>query len=126
MLILEFNRDHKAFDDILLASPPAVRAIEAGVEVKPMWANGAKVFVPGVDPGEIDVLYGKLLPRHVIIFDRDEQEILDALLSLPSRGRPRLKPDRVVLPVQFSKEAEEDVIESVGSVRSTAEEEEIT
>jgi hypothetical protein len=31
VLILEFNWSHEAFDDVLLVSPPAVRAVAANV-----------------------------------------------------------------------------------------------
>ena len=41
-------------DEVLLCSPIAERAIAAGVEIQPSWANGAKVFVK-------DILETKLL-----------------------------------------------------------------
>jgi hypothetical protein len=125
VLIFGFNRDNEAFDTALLTSSPAMRAVKAGVEVKPLWANGAKIFVPGIDPKEIDRLYGKLLPHHVIAFDDDEQEILKALLVLAPRERPCLKPSRFAPQAQFLEETEEDTGGCTAVASSSSEKEKL-
>ncbi|CAK0910206.1 unnamed protein product [Prorocentrum cordatum] len=43
---LRFGRDPAAFHEAVLASPPSLRALERGEDVKPAWASGAFVLVP--------------------------------------------------------------------------------
>merc|ERR1711879_68424 len=82
LVVLEFNRDDAAFDEVLQTSPPAVHALELGADIKPIWANGAKIFVPDIDLGTISDFRVHLLPRHVVLHASDVQEILDALKVL--------------------------------------------
>merc|ERR1712110_714769 len=44
-VMLCFNRHPKEFEQALLHSDPARRLVERGVNVKPVWARGAKIFV---------------------------------------------------------------------------------
>lgn len=121
-MVLTFGRDGLAFDDAVLSSSPALRAVELGVDIKPGWANGAKVLVPGLNAEDVAETHIDLLPRHVVALTRDVQQILDALTSLPSRSRPRLKPSRpvVAIPVKGDISLFADV--SCGSSSSSANE----
>jgi hypothetical protein len=92
VVVLEFNRDPRVFDDILIASAVAVRASLFGGDVKPDWANGAKVLVPVIRAEHLDEVHVKLTSRHVIAYERDVPAILETLQALPSKTRPRLKP----------------------------------
>jgi len=99
VVVLTFGRDGLAFDNALLTSPPALRAVELGVDIKPGWANGAKVFVPGLSATDVAEIRVDLLPRHVVALASDVQQILEALTSLPSRSRPRLKAGKPAVPI---------------------------
>jgi len=92
VVVLTFGRDGQDLDDAVTSSRPARRALSSGADLKPAWANGAKVLVPGMGPGVAAEARVHLEPRHVVVFACDVAEVLDALTSLPSRGRPRLKP----------------------------------
>mmetsp|Transcript_101510 Transcript_101510/g.175130 ORF Transcript_101510/g.175130 Transcript_101510/m.175130 type:complete len:481 (+) Transcript_101510:64-1506(+) len=91
VLILEFKRDPAVFDHALISSPLANRASGEGVTLKPDWANGAKIFVKGVRPEHFKKIDFDLLPRHVVVYHEDIQDVLAALRQIPSRQRPRLK-----------------------------------
>jgi hypothetical protein len=96
VIALEFNWLNEICENAILASPPAVKAIAAGAEIRPAWANGAKVLVQDLDPRDIEDV-GHLRSRHVIVLDEDVDELLKALLLLPSRVRPKLNPSRTTL-----------------------------
>ena len=53
-----------AFDDLILASPPAVRAREQGCDVKPEWANGATITVPHIGAADVEEARIELQPQH--------------------------------------------------------------
>jgi len=99
VVVLVFNRDDFAFDEALLASAVAHRAAERGVDVKPAWANGAKIFVLGIGAEELAEVHIDPRPRHVVALASDQEELLKALTAIPSRRRPRLKPTVPVLAV---------------------------
>mmetsp|Transcript_142376 Transcript_142376/g.454281 ORF Transcript_142376/g.454281 Transcript_142376/m.454281 type:complete len:278 (+) Transcript_142376:1183-2016(+) len=99
VVVLVFNRDDFAFDEALLASAVAHRAANRGVDVKPAWANGAKIFVPGIGAEELAEVHIDPRPRYVVALASDQEELLKALTAIPSRRRPRLKPTGPVLAV---------------------------
>lgn len=88
-VLLTFNRDPPEFDAALLGSALAVAAAERGAVLQPAWANGAKVFVEGLQPECFDIA---LEPRHVVVYEQDVDEVLAVLWQLPYRSRPRPKP----------------------------------
>jgi len=104
ILILEFSRDPPTFDAVLLNSSLAQQIKLEGVDVQPDWANGAKVFVHNLQPDMVEETHVELKRRHVILYEEDEGHVLSALDTLPSRTRPRIKPNshRACVPVEGS------------------------
>jgi len=103
-VLLTFSREARELEDGVLASSPALRAAARGVELKPDWANGAKVLVEGIGPEHVETpTVERLGPQHVLV-NRDEQdELLEALSNLPYRIR-KLKPNAGIrsIPEQMS------------------------
>merc|ERR1712048_1166844 len=89
---MQFNRDPLAFDEVLMASPLADRARAEGIEIKPAWANGAKIFAAGVGLEHVLEAGIQLYARHVVALETDVREIESIMDQLPSHSRPRLKP----------------------------------
>ena len=54
VVVLVFGRHGQAWEELVLTSPPALHAREQGVDLKPEWANGAKVLIPHVGVAEMD------------------------------------------------------------------------
>mmetsp|Transcript_150141 Transcript_150141/g.480721 ORF Transcript_150141/g.480721 Transcript_150141/m.480721 type:complete len:95 (-) Transcript_150141:29-313(-) len=88
MVLLNFNWHPKDLDAVLISSPLARRCEELGLDVKPTWANGAKVFarVAAADVQEVFARAGPghldedeacmgLCPRHVLVREEDEENI---------------------------------------------------
>jgi len=82
--LFTFHRIYKLAEQALLNSPLAERTKEAGTEVQPSWAKGAKIFVK-FDPEILDVV---LDARHVVVDAHDEQDVVTILESLPYNQRP--------------------------------------
>jgi hypothetical protein len=105
VIMLTFDRCTKELEDAILASPPAKAALERGVDVKPAWAGGAKIFTSEVTPArfEAPTFEGDLRPWHVVLCEADEPALLKALEQLPVRYK-KLKPQqgRTALPSAFS------------------------
>merc|ERR1712196_343486 len=58
-----------------------------------MGAQGAKVFVPGIGPEHVEApVVESLLPRNVILYQKDVHDLFSALNHLPYRVR-KLKPE---------------------------------
>jgi hypothetical protein len=119
--ILGFDRNHGAFDDAILTSPPAIRATNVGMSIKPRWAKGAKILVPGLDPQDIEQLYGRLFPHHVVAFEEDTREILGTLSRMPPHERPRLEPSKVALQIRLYKEFQGTTNECMNVAMSSSE-----
>lgn len=92
VVILHFNRDQRAFDEVLLQSSVARRAEADGIEIKPAWAKGAKIFVAGVGPEHFSEVHIELRARYVVALEDDVPLIESIVGVLPSHLRPRLKP----------------------------------
>jgi len=101
VVLLVFNRDQRAFDDVLLNSEPAARARASGCSLQPPWAKGAKIFVAEIREEHMQEIRVTLQPRHVVAYEEDVPEILSALEVLPSHIRPRLKPANSIVNVPF-------------------------
>ena len=64
-----------------------------GVDTRPPWANGAKVFVGGLGQQLLAAVgVEELCPRHVLVRVEDEDSVHALLQALSYRIRPRLKP----------------------------------
>ena len=99
VVIMQFNRDQRAFDEVLLSSQLADRARANRIEIKPAWANGAKIFAAGVGAADISEARIELLPIHVVVYESDVPEIESIVDQLPSHSRPRLKPNAPIVAV---------------------------
>jgi len=90
-LVLCFNRHPHEFDTALLGSSLAMHAAKRGAEIRPAWANGAKIFVECLTASDAEESRVDLCPRHVVVYEDEEQDVYDALARLPCKIRPRLK-----------------------------------
>lgn len=90
LLLLTFKRLTPELDQALLCSPVALCAASRW-NVQPTWANGAKVFVE-MDEAALKLFLPNVIlkPWHVILLDRDEDEVLAGIGHLPEPTR-RLK-----------------------------------
>jgi len=79
VVVLTFSRASAELDAVLMQSVPAQSAILSGVDIKPNWAGGAKIFVPNVGP-DIDMPWlDHLLPSNVIMYEDDVADLMEAL-----------------------------------------------
>jgi hypothetical protein len=67
------------------------RVVDAGCEVTPSWARGAKLYVPCTQPlfGELERSF-EIHEHHILALTADKQQIERALQAIPRRNRPRL------------------------------------
>lgn len=98
--VLSFNRHPQCFDEMLLGSSFARGMMDQGIDIQPLWANGAKIFVPNLTASDLEECRMDPCVRHVVIWEEDEAEIHAILDALPYKRRPRLKPGmpRMVIP----------------------------
>jgi len=94
LIVLCFKRHPGAFDTALIDSPLAQELVGRGVDVHPVWANGAKVLAEGVDPFVLDEARVIPAPWHVIVREHHEHEVYKTLRALPHEIRPKLKRGR--------------------------------
>ncbi|CAE8632850.1 unnamed protein product [Polarella glacialis] len=92
VMVLTFNRHPTCFDDALLACPLARELAKAGVDMQPPWAKGAKILAWGIDQSLIDEARVELARRHVVVCEKDEHAVHEALKKLEWKKRPTLKP----------------------------------
>lgn len=94
VIVLALTKHSKAVEDLLLNTELAQSLISQGVDVKPSWACGAKVFVENFSHGdlaEFRLCFGQREGpgvNHIVIYSKDEQIILQALR--PDRGQRKL------------------------------------
>jgi len=90
LLLLTFGRHPKELEEAIEASVPAQVALKAGTDIKPAWANGAKILAEGVNHGQLEpptVPDEGLKPYHVVLWEKDEEQLLDGLKHLPYNFR---------------------------------------
>ena len=75
-LLVSFDSGSRELDDVLMGSDLAVEAATRGAELKPEWAQGAKVFVEGALPEHFKE---QLCDRNLGIRPEDEDR-LNAIL----------------------------------------------
>jgi len=68
------------------------RVLEAGCEITPSWASGAKLFVPCTESQvlELEQAGFELMDHHVLALREDKEVISQALKALPKKKRPNL------------------------------------
>jgi len=118
VILLSFDRFTKELEDALLASPPALSALGLGIDLKPDWAKGAKIFTSSFGPEHLEepIFEGELKAWHVLINEADEKDLLDALVALPIRYRKlKSRTGRVALPnhlslLEISSEGENEIV----------------
>ena len=100
ILKLTFSRHAHELEQAILQSFPAEAAAVQGMDLKPEWARGAKILTGDVDDRNFDEELG---PYNVVLNERDEEVLMEALAALPYRYR-RLKAGvaRALIPDQYS------------------------
>ena len=69
------------------------RVVEAGCEVMPAWANGAKLFVPFLPEqlAESDIDTEELNAHHILALHREAELVKEVLLGIhPKKAQPKL------------------------------------
>jgi len=93
------------------------RTVDAGCEVSPKWAHGAKLFVPCTEQilDELQAMDLKLAGHHILALSSDRRGIEAAIKSLPNNRRPKLKVQHgstnAVASQSSGKQPEADVLE---------------
>jgi len=83
VVVLAFSRASTELDTALLQCPLAHDAIAQGVDIQPAWAHGAKIFVDGIGPEKLEAPgLSHLLPAHVVIKEKHECDLMNALRQL--------------------------------------------
>lgn len=91
--LVGFNPFSKEFEDALLQSDIAQRLVTRGVDVKPSWAHGAKIFVDNVEKASLEqagVTIRDLRHWHVLVLDEDVpwvESIMRKVVGRKSRVR---------------------------------------
>ena len=103
--VLTFHRTPASLDRAVSESDSGRRLLEKGVNLKPCWANGAKILVEGLtediwkqacrDAGENP----ELRPKHVVIPSNALSEILAEVQKIPHSSRPRIKAGQATISV---------------------------
>jgi pentatricopeptide repeat protein len=82
-------KNHGMLYGVLLASDLGRRLTREGVDIKPNWANGAKVLFPTRASALPSDFVAKLRPYHVLARAHDVPEVVDALRCLSYKQAPR-------------------------------------
>ena len=103
--VLTFHRTPASLDRAVRRSDSGRRLLEKGVNLKPCWANGAKILVEGLtedvwkqacqDAGENP----ELRPAHVVLPSSALSEILAEVQKIPHSSRPRIKAGQATISV---------------------------
>ena len=103
--VVTFHRTPASLDRAVSQSDAGRRLLEKGVNLKPCWANGAKILVEGLtediwkracrDAGENP----ELRPAHVVLPSSALSEILAEVQKIPHSSRPRIKAGQATISV---------------------------
>ena len=103
--VVTFHRTPASLDRAVSQSDSGRRLLEKGVNLKPCWANGAKILVEGLteeiwkqacqDAGENP----ELRPAHVVLPSSALSEILTEVQKIPHSSRPRIKAGQATISV---------------------------
>ena len=82
--------DHPALEDC------RNRVINAGCEITPSWASGARLLVPFTEPQFSELMQEgfELSDHHILALSSDQESIEVALKDLPRKSPPRLSSGR--------------------------------
>jgi len=92
--VLTFHRHPAEFVAALIDSDLGCELAARGVNMRPDWAQGAKVMMEGLTPDALSaagVDPSTLRAWNVVALKSDEPRILAAIASLPYRSRPRVR-----------------------------------
>lgn len=103
--VVTFHRTPASLDRAVSQSDSGRRLLEKDVNLKPCWANGAKILVEGLtegiwkqacrDAGENP----ELRPAHVVLPSNALSEILAEVQKIPHSSRPRIKAGQATISV---------------------------
>jgi hypothetical protein len=101
VVLLRLTRMARSVDVVnLLVEAPTLaacraRVTDAGCDITPDWACGAKLFVPCTSEqvDELELQGIELSEHHILALLSDKETIEDALKALPHSRRPRLSED---------------------------------
>jgi len=94
ILVLGFNKHPVEFSNAICESTPAQTLRMRGIDISPEWANGAKILIEGLTPSmmkEAGFAPEGLHLWHVVLFPNNENDVLESLMHLSYRMRPRKK-----------------------------------
>merc|ERR1712032_312946 len=94
VVVLVFSRASRQLDEALLNSQLARDALARGIDTRPSWAYGAKIFVDGMGPETLKApCLPQLMPSHVVIYEEDEDDLMKALRQLLPYRIMKRKPE---------------------------------
>ena len=70
--------------------PCRLRVRQAGCDIMPLWAAGAKIFVPSIQPQDVAEAGVKLHDHHLILYRSDVHLLQEVLAEMPCRQRPKI------------------------------------
>ena len=120
-----FSRSSQVLDDALLATSIAEVARSKGVDPKPHFARGAKIFADGVGPEHLEPPFIDVtatMSRHIIMYEDDVDDLVQELAEKLPYSIRKIKPSESLraLPekhslMDVSPHATADGVESVSS-----------
>mmetsp|Transcript_14201 Transcript_14201/g.28102 ORF Transcript_14201/g.28102 Transcript_14201/m.28102 type:complete len:455 (-) Transcript_14201:157-1521(-) len=92
-MVLHFNKHPAEFKEAIHESAVAQNLIKRGIDISPEWANGAKILIEGLTPSMIQESgFQEQLQRwHVVVCPENEKDVMESLLAIRFRKRPKLK-----------------------------------
>jgi hypothetical protein len=93
IVVIGFNKHAVEFTNTVVNS---TFAQGLGIDICPEWANGAKILIPGLTPSMMREAQPGFAPEelrrsHVVVLPENENEVLESLMGLSYRMRPREK-----------------------------------
>ena len=124
--VVTFHRTPASLDRAVSQSDSGRRLLRKGVNLKPCWANGAKILVEGLtediwkracrDAGENP----ELRPAHVVLPSSALSEILAEVQKIPHSSRPRIKAGQATISVPDLSQFTDLSDTGVGAARNRA------
>jgi len=96
ILVVGFNKHPVEFTNAIRKLPLAQSLCTRGFEISPEWAKGAKILIEGLTPSMMQGAQPDFAPEtlrcwHVVMLPENEKEVMDSLMGLKYRTRPREK-----------------------------------
>lgn len=106
IVLLMFSRSSQALEDALQNTSLAKAVRNQGVDIRPAWAKGAKVFVAGFGPQHWKPPFIEKpdveCPSRVVLYDDDVEALLEELRQSVHHTVIKVKPSRPTLRVDAS------------------------